>query len=187
MSDLDLVIEEVDLLVAEAAWMNERGPHFIIVHRWREPGSSGCLPGEEVAQVRLIHRAQEYPLKLGLGPLIEFDYLAHHRWLPINASRLAAEMNADPFCSSHAANAPKFRKRTRRYNHASVKVFAQRIRDAMKLAFRDAEIAMDPRLVLISEPGYRLMASVEWIHLADPRQSAAAPRRKMVIAGENVG
>src|ERR1039458_9635587 len=110
MSNLDLVIEEVDLLVAAAAWANARGPHFVIVHRWQQPGSNGCFAGEEVAQARLVDRAREFPLKLGLGSLIEFDYLARHRWLPRNASQLAAEMNADPFCSLHAANAPKSQK-----------------------------------------------------------------------------
>lgn len=173
MSDLDVIVEEVDLLVAEAAWLNARGPHFVILHLWQKAGSRGCFPGEEVAQVQFINRAREFPLKLGLGPLIEFDYLARHRWLPRKASQLAAEISADPFCSLHAANAPKSERRTRRYTHASVKVFAQRIRDAMALAFRDAGVSLDPHSVLLSDQGYRLKASIEWIHLADERKGVS--------------
>ena len=167
-SRFDLVVEEVNFLVDEAARLRETGPHFSIIHRWHEPGSR-CLAGEEVAQVRFMSGGEGFPLKLGLGPLIMFDYLARNRWLPRNASCLAAEMNADPFCMSHGANAPGSRKQTRKFTHGSIKVFAQRIRDAMELAFRKAEVALDPHLVLMSEPGYRLMARADWLHLVDQR------------------
>ena len=169
MSDrLSLVVEEVDLLIAEAERLNARGPHLVIIHRWQEPGNQ-CLAGEEIAAARFVFRGREFQLELGLGPLILLDYLARHRWLTSSASQLAAEINADIFGMHHGANAPKSRKQTRKFTHSSVKVYAQRIREAMALAFREAGVALDPFLVLISEPGYGLKASVEWIHLVDQR------------------
>ncbi len=171
MSDrLNLIVEEVDLLVAEAAWMNARGPHFVIVHHWQQLGSQ-CLAGEEVAAGRFVFRGREFELtKLGVGPLIELDFLARNRWRSRSASNLAAEMNADAFCMQHGSNAPNYRKQTRNFTHGSVKVYAERIREAMDVAFREAGANLDPFLVLTSEQGYRLKASVEWVHLVGERR-----------------
>jgi hypothetical protein len=165
---LSLVVEEVDLLVAEAAWLNARGPHFVIIHRWQQPGTD-CLAGEEVASVQFMSRGRDFQLKLGVGPLIQFDFMARNRWLPQSASQIAAGLNADVFSSQHGTNAPTSRKQTRKFTHGAVKVYMERIREAMALAFREAGVTLDPFLVLISEPGYRLKATVEWIHLVDER------------------
>jgi hypothetical protein len=166
---LSLVVEEVDFLIAEAARLNARGPHFVIVHCWQQPGSR-CLAGEEIAAGRFVFRGRGFELeRLGVGPLIVLDYLARNRWRPRSASQLAADLNADAFSVQHGANAPKSRKQTRKFTHGAVKVYVERIREAMASAFRQAGANLDPRLVLRSEAGYRLIASVEWIHLIDQR------------------
>ncbi|HEV8414598.1 MAG TPA: hypothetical protein VGQ49_13465 [Bryobacteraceae bacterium] len=175
MSDrLSLVVEEVDLLVAEAAWMNARGPHFVIIHAWHQPGTD-CLAGEQVAAVRLVFRGRAFQLGLGTGPLILFDFMARNRWLPQSASQLAAGLNADLFSMRHGSNAPKSRKQARRFTHTTVKVYVERIREAMALVFREAGANVDPYLVLISEQGYKLKATVEWIHLVDHPLSTRRP------------
>jgi hypothetical protein len=170
MSDrLDLVIEEVDLLIAEATWTNARGPHFLVLHRWQKPGTD-CLAGEEIAAVRFMSFGREFDLELPVGPLLVFDFVARHRWLPLNGSQIAAGLNRDPFCSQHGANAPTSRKQTRKFNHGVVKVYIERIREAMAVAFREAGVSLDPFLILISAPaGYRLKATVDWLHVADHR------------------
>jgi hypothetical protein len=166
MSDrLDLVIEEVNLLVAEAAKMKARGPHFVIIHRWQRPGTD-CLAGEEIVSARFMPHGRTFELELAVGPLIVLDFLARHRWLPQNASRIAASLNRDPFYSHHGANAPTSRKQTRKFTHGAVKVYVERIREAMTLAFTGGGVNLDPLLVLVSTPaGYRLKATVDWIHL----------------------
>lgn len=169
MSDrLNLVIEEVAFLIEETARMNAQGPHLLVIHTWHQPGSE-CLAGEEVAAVRFMFRSRQFQMRLGLGPLVLLDYLARHRWRSHSASQLAAGLNADAFCAQHGANAPTSRKQTRRFTHGAVKVYVERIRDAMTMVFREAGVNLDPHLVLISEPGYRLKASIEWVHLTDPR------------------
>ena len=179
MSDsINLVIEEVDLLLAEAARMQARGPHLIIIHRWQELDGH-CLPGEEIAAARVMFRGREFDLDLGLGPLILLDYLARFRWLPQRASQVAAALNADTFCLQHGANAPRSRKQTRKFTHGAVKVYAGRIRNAMAVAFEEAGITLDPFVVLASEPGYRLNASVEWIHLSKQGFRSISSSRKV--------
>jgi hypothetical protein len=169
MSDrLSLVLEEVDLLAAEATWVNARGPHFVIIHRWYQPGTD-CLAGEEVAAVRFMFRGRDFQLELGVGPLILFDFAARNRWLPESASQLAARLNADAFATQHGAHSPTSRKQTRKFTHGTVKVYVERIREAMAVAFKEAGVNLDPYLVLTSESGYRLKATVEWVHLVDQR------------------
>lgn len=61
----DLVLEKLDLLLAEVALLHTVGPHFRIVHRFRKPGVP-CGPGEEIACVHLMHRSREHVVPLSL-------------------------------------------------------------------------------------------------------------------------
>jgi hypothetical protein len=72
--DLERIIKEVDVLVAELREWNENGSHFRILHRFHAPGSD-CASGEEVAGVYLVHRGREYFLRLPLALRLLFDYL----------------------------------------------------------------------------------------------------------------
>src|ERR1700693_6111743 len=107
--------------------VNERGPHFIIVHAWQAPGTF-CSAGEEIAAVKFMARGRGFQLDIGVGPRILFDFMARNR-LPRGASLLAAGLNADAFSTLHGANSPTGRKRTRKaFTHSALKVYVERIR-----------------------------------------------------------
>jgi hypothetical protein len=163
------VVEEVDLVLAEAAELASVGPHFKIVHRTRELNSE-CSPGEEVAWALLVYRGREYLLNLSLSILLTFDYLARNRWLPQSARQIVAGMRVDPFYARHGADVRTDGKRTRKISRGAVKEYVKRIRRALEAAFGEAGLRLDPFSVLISETTemndirYRLKASVEWVH-----------------------
>lgn len=164
------VVEEVELLIAERKYLTAAGPHFKILHRFRQ-SSHGCHPGEEVALVCLVHRSREFPLKLPLALRILFDYLARHHRLPQGAVQIEAGMRADAFCLRHGANAKSASKQTRKISRSAVKEYVKRTRYALGSAFVGAGINLSPLQVLVSEPTegnevtYRLKASTEWIHI----------------------
>lgn len=164
------VVETVDLVLAEAHGLAVSGPHFKVVHRFREPGSN-CLPGEEIAWVLLVFRSRECVLGLPLSLRILFDYLARNRRLPQSAAQIAAGLHFDAFSLRHGANARSGAKLTRRFSHSVIKEYVKRLRRALKVALEEVGLKLDPDSVLRSEPTvsnevrYRLKASVDWIHL----------------------
>lgn len=165
--------EKIDLLLAELRHLRSSGPNFRIVHRFREPGCD-CAPGEEVAVVELVCRGRAYPLPLSVTLLLVFDYLAHHSHLPQTASQITAGMKAAPFYQKHGANAADHVRLTRKISLSSVKVYIERLRAALRLVFRDAQIQIDPFTVLVSQQtlsnqvGYRIRAHFKWIHIDHP-------------------
>jgi len=167
---LALVLHGVDLRLAELRRLAACGPHFRIVHRFREPGAA-CLPGEEVAWVLLACRSIEYPLPLPLSLLLLTDYLARNRRLPQSAAQIAAGLRTDPFYVRHGANVRTGARLTRKFSFSSMKEYTKRLRRALKVTFDEAGLKLDPFAVLVSEPTegnevrYRLKASVEWIHI----------------------
>lgn len=166
---LQSIIEEVDVLFAEIRELSASGPHFRIVHRLHKPGTI-CAPGEEIAAVYLISRGREYCLKLNLALRILFDYLARHSRLPQSATQIEAGIRADRFYIQHTAAAMGKKKFTRSIPRSYVRVYIERVRSALEQIFRIAGLPVNPRRVLLSERtvmnevGYRLMASVEWMH-----------------------
>ena len=68
------VNEAIDLLLAEIREIKSFGLAFRIVHRFHAP-FAGCLPGEEVLAVLLVHRGREYQLALSPALLLVADYL----------------------------------------------------------------------------------------------------------------
>jgi hypothetical protein len=171
------VAHAVDLLLAELALFKSVGPHFRILHRYREPGTV-CMWGEEIAGVYLVHRAREFVVPLSTTLRLLFDFLARHTHLPQSATQIAAAMSTDPFYRRHGARAsgPKL---TRRIGRASVKELVKRIRQALAQAFREANMAVDAETVLLSdktvsnEVGYRLKATVEVSHVDHPGRQTA--------------
>jgi hypothetical protein len=172
--DLVIVGRRVDVLLAELRQLGASGPHFRIVHRFREPGRD-CGPGEEVAAVFLNHRALEIVVPLPLTLRLLFDFLAGYSHLPQSAAQISGAMHADPFYQKHGAYVRTGATLTRKISRSSVKEFIKRIRQALEQTFREANLAVDPRTVVVSERtvgnevGYRLRATVEWIHVDHPR------------------
>jgi len=167
------VLESVDLLLLELKTLRAIGPHFKILHYYRQVGSD-CLPGEEVAAVHFIFRGREFFVRLGGALLLLFDYLARHSRLPQTASQIALRIQGDAFCQKHGANAGDGVRLVRKINRSSVKVYIERLRVALGQAFHDARVPLDPYAVLVSEEmssnqvGYQLKATFEWIHVEHP-------------------
>jgi hypothetical protein len=169
-NDLERIIEEVDLLVAELRELNEEGPHFRIVHRFHTPGTH-CAPGEEIAGIYLVHRGREYHLRLSLALRLLFDYLARHSHLPQSATQIEAGIRAERFYTEHAASMVETGKLTRSIPRSYVKVYIERLGIALKCAFHWANLELATHAALITEEtvmnevGYRLKGVVEWFHI----------------------
>ena len=169
------VIEKIDLLLAERRELSAMGPHFRIVHRFREPGTD-CAPGEEIAAVFLVHRGRESLVPLSTALLLLFEHLARHSRFPQSASQIAASMSADPFFKKHGANASTQDRLTRKISRSSIKEYVKRIRIALKRSFTDAQSQLESERALLSEErssnevGYRLKGTFEWIHVNHPGQ-----------------
>jgi hypothetical protein len=163
------VIEEIDFALAEMAALKAAGPHLKILHRWHEAGTD-CAPGEETALIWFVYRAREFVVPLPLAERLLVDYWAHCR-LPQTASQIEAGFRADPYCSRHGANARTLRKQTRNIGRTSVRVYVERIREALQIAFTEAGVNLDPYQVLASKRTtgnqilYQLKAYVDWIHM----------------------
>jgi hypothetical protein len=165
-----ILLHYIDLLFAEIAELRSSGPHFRIYHRFRIPGTD-CAPGEEILAVCLVHHGREYHLRLSLALRILFDYMARHSRFPQSASQIEAGVRADRFSARHASAVMERGKPTRSIPRSCVKVYIERLRSALEIAFREAGLLMDPHAVLLSqetvmnEVGYRLKASFEWLHI----------------------
>jgi hypothetical protein len=174
-NDFGEVLESVDLLLLALKTLRAMGPHFEILHRYRQPGSD-CCPGEEVAAVNLIHWTGKFLVPLGCPLLIVCDYMAHHSHRLETASQIVSGIWADPFYQKHGANAATRVRLTREIGRSSFKVYVQRLRAALGRTFSAAQLPLDPYDVLSSEPmssnvvGYRLRATFDWIHVDHPGQ-----------------
>jgi hypothetical protein len=174
-TERDLVIEKVDLLLAELAELRANGPHFRVVHRFCSQ-TAICAPGEEIFAIYFMYRGHEFLLRLPLALRMLFDYLARHSRLPQSAAQIEAGIRADPFYTYHATNVPGHRGFTRRIPRSFVRVYVERLRVALGNAFTCGGLSMNPRNVLVSEAtvmnekGYRLKASIEWTHIISSRQ-----------------
>jgi hypothetical protein len=165
------VLKTMDLLIAEISHLRSAGPHFRIVYRFRMPGSSGRLAGQEVYAVFLVYRSREYQLRLSLAQRLLFDYLANHRRLAQSARQIELGMRADDFYKFHAKNANGRITLTRRIPRSSIKEHVRRLHKALGMVFQEAGFGIDPRSVLIvqdtvgNEVGYKLKATCSWTHI----------------------
>jgi hypothetical protein len=147
--------------------------HFKIWHRFRAPGTE-CAAGEEVAAVSILPRQGEFHVPLSLTLRLVFDFLARHRHVPLGASQIAASFRVDPFYRQHGRNALNCGTLIRRVSKSSVRVYIERIRRALALSFREANLRVEPQDVLLSqetvtnEVGYRLRGTFEWLHTDHP-------------------
>jgi hypothetical protein len=170
MSNPSAVLDKVELLLTESKYLRTAGAHFRIVHRFRIPGTE-CLPGEEVAAIYVVHRGREYLIPLSVTLRLMFDCLARHSRAPQSASQIEASFRADPFYARHGMHVANSAALRRRIARSAIKVYVQRIREALTRAFREANLKLDPRDVLLSqetvmnEVGYRLRGTFQWMHI----------------------
>jgi hypothetical protein len=169
LSEFEPIIRGVKLVIAERARLAERGPHFIILHRfWKQ--ETICTPGEAIAEVRFIHRRKEIAVPLSLRLMLLFDYLARHKRVGQNAGQIAAGMSTNPFIRQHGAYAMAQSSLSKRTSRTAVKQQILRVRTGLRLTFRELGLNLDPGRVLISEHTttnevrYRLKAAVQWEH-----------------------
>jgi hypothetical protein len=170
--DFRPVAEKADVILLERSDLMRIGPRFLIIHRFRAPGTD-CAPGEEIAAVSLIFRGRETPVRLPLALRLLFDYLARYRHMPQSATQIAAGMRAAVFFQEHGANSGVLS--LRKIARSSVKEYVKQIRNfALPRAFRKVHPVWDPKRVLVSEETagneilYRLQAMVEWSHPEEP-------------------
>lgn len=163
------IVEELEFLEAEKRRMRERGPHFRIVLRCSEPFVP-CDGHEEISALYLVHARNSVQLRLGETLSILFNYLARHNRFAQTAKQIArgthprdirvrSRISAD--LSGRSSGIPA------RY----VRVYIDRIREALGAALTEAGLDSRPESVLLSEKtvlnevGYRLRATVEWHHI----------------------
>jgi hypothetical protein len=167
------VMKKVDLMLLEYRQLKAGRLHFTIWHRFRAPGTN-CAPGEVVAAVYLMHQGREYQVPVSSTLRLLFDFLAKNVRLSLTASQIAACFQADEFYGRHGFNIASNGKLRRRVVRSTVKVYVQRIRQALTLSFREANLRLDPCNVLASEEtgsneaGYRLRGTFDWLHTDHP-------------------
>lgn len=168
--DRSLIIRASETLLFELRDVRQNGPLFRIVHRFCSAGTN-CLPGEEVAAIYVVHRGCDFLIPLSLTLRLLVDYLAKYSRFPQNASQIEACFKADPFYTRHGMNVATTGTLRRRITRSAIKIYIQRIREALACAFLEAKLPLDPRDVLLSqktvmnEVGYRLRAMYQWIHI----------------------
>jgi hypothetical protein len=169
MQEASDVIRMARLLEADRKELAECGPYFCISHRFWKPGTI-CTPGEMIAEVRLFHRNRRISLPLSLRLMLIFDYLARHQHLGQCAAQIAVGLSGDPFAKRHGAYATSKRTVRRRIARTAVKQQIIRLRAALRIAFREAGLNLNPNRVVIAEKTvtnevrYCLKACVSWEH-----------------------
>ena len=77
-TEFEPILRIVDLMAAERAELSMSGPQFLILHRFWQPETL-CTPGEEITEIRLLHRTKEVSLPASRRLMLLFDYLARHQ------------------------------------------------------------------------------------------------------------
>ena len=166
IADSQMLIEAVDLAIAEVRSATASRPRFVIVHQF----SQGiCTPGEEIASVHLDDDRQLSQLSLALAQRFVFDFLALNRGIAMDSLQIASAIGAGWFYRDHGLNSGT--RQTKKIRPATVKVLVQRIREAMNAGFIRAGLHFNAYDVLRGIPTegskrilYRLDASVSWLH-----------------------
>lgn len=165
------ILKAVNLLIAEISHLRAAGPHFRVVYRFRTPGTIGRMPAQEIFAIFLVHRGREYQLRLTLGQRVVFDYLGKYCKLGQSARQIELGIRADEFYRLHAMNATKCAVVTRKIPRSSITEHIRRIHKALGIVFREAELGIDPRRVVVvqdtvgNEVLYKLKATITYSYL----------------------
>jgi hypothetical protein len=162
-----LLLEAIDLLLAEMNEIQRNGPCFRIIHRFSQ---GSCAPGEEISAVLLANGRNFFQLPLALAQRFVLDFLAQHRRIALDSLQIVSGLSGDWFYREHASNSGQ--RQVKKIRRATVKVLVQRIREAMASTFTKAQVKFDPCDVLRSWPAegsrrvlYKLHADVHWDHV----------------------
>jgi hypothetical protein len=166
ISDTEMLIESVELLLAEMTDFECSDPCFQITHRFSQ---GTCAPGEEIGMIEWDYRGNLSQLRLALSGRFVFNCLAENQPHALDSFQIASLLCSGWFYRDHAKNSGT--RQPAKVRVATIKVLMQRIRDAMTSAFARVGLARDPYEVLqsISTEGsrralYRLNAKVNWKH-----------------------
>lgn len=161
-----MLLEAIELLLAEVSELQRTGPCFQIIHRFSR---GRCAPGEEISAIQFAHGSNLFQLPLALTQRLVFDFLAQHRRIAVDAMQIVSGLSSGWFYRDHAGNSGL--RQIARIRVATVKVLVQRIRKAMAAMFARAQMKCDPCDVLRSFPAegsrrilYKLHANVRWDH-----------------------
>lgn len=163
---VDRIVEELEFIEAERHQAHGIGLHFRIVYRLPEHCGT-CASHGEVVAVSLVYGDRLFHVSLGITLLQLFDYIARHNNLAQTAKQIENGIRADGF-SGLRRTAVSMRGIPRRY----IRIYINRIRAALGLALRQAELEVSPHAVLVStetatnETGYRLRGTFEWLRIA---------------------
>jgi hypothetical protein len=169
VGDFALLLDAIQVAMAEMEELHRNGPCFQIVHRYSQGGC--CAPGEEVSAILLAHRGTTFQLPLPIAQRLLFNFLADHRRIALDSSQIASGLTGEWFYRDHAANSG-FRQ-VKKIRRPTVKVLIQRIREVLASTFESAKLRFDPSEVLRSCPAqgsrrvlYKLHGDVRWHHSA---------------------
>ena len=168
ISSLAVLLDAIDLVIAEMDQLQRDGPCFEIIHRYSQ---GGCAPGEETNAIFLVHGGRFFQVPLSLAQRLLFNFLADHRRIAMDSSQIVSGLAGDWFYRDHAANSGY--RQFKKIRRPTVKVLIQRIREALALTFAKAKLRLDPRDVLRSCPAegskrvlYKLQAEIRWHHVS---------------------
>ncbi len=160
-----MLLEGIEILLAEMSELQRKGPCFQIVHRFSQ---GSCAPGEEVSAILLGHSGNYFQLPLALPQRLVFDFLAQRR-IALDSLQIVSGLSGAWFYRDHAENSGQ--RQFKKIRRQTVKVLVQRIREAMSCSFAKAALRFDPSDVLRSCPAvgskrvlYKLHADVQWHH-----------------------
>lgn len=166
VGSLAMLLEALELAMAEIKELRTKRPRFQIIHRFSQ---GECAPGEEIVAVRCDSGSNLWQLPLNLAQRLTFDFLALHRHIGLDSIQIASGLNGGWFYKNHAANSGI--RQFKKIRPLAVKVTVQRIRDVMGSTFTRAGLKFDPYDVLRSIPMegsrkvlYKLTADVVWSH-----------------------
>lgn len=165
IGDAGMLMESTELLLAEIADLQSNGPCFRISHWFSR---IACGPGEVIASVQLYRHDKSLQLPLSLSQRLFFNLLAENKDIALDAFQIVAGLNGR-FYREHGLNAGM--RQAPKVKVPTIKVLAQRLREAMASVFAKAHMKCDPYNVLRSFPvegsnrvSYRLHADVRWEH-----------------------
>jgi hypothetical protein len=167
VSNPAILLDAIDLVIAERDELQRNGPCFQVIHRFSQ---GGCAPGEEVSAILLAHGGRFFQLPLPLAQRLVFNLLAEHRRIALDSLQIVSALTADWFYRDHAANSGH--RQVKKIRRPTVKVLVQRIREALASTFTEAKLKFDPCNVLCSCPAegskrvlYKLQAEIRWHHV----------------------
>jgi hypothetical protein len=168
VSNLAVLLDAIDMVLAETDELQRDGPCFHVIHRFSQ---GDCAPGEEVSAVLLAHNGKFFQLPLPLSQRLLFNFIADHRRIALDSSQIVSGLTNDWFYRDHAANSGY--RQVKKIRRPTIKVLVQRLREALASTFAEAKLRFDPRDVLRSCPAegskrvlYKLRGEIRWLHVS---------------------